>query len=62
VAGHVPRSITPAEASDSGLTSLEHMLQIPTPCTPAESLALAPPPHATAALKPSKPMFFVAGQ
>jgi hypothetical protein len=42
VAGHVPRSITPAEASDSGLTSLEHMLQIPTPCTPAESLALAP--------------------
>jgi hypothetical protein len=42
VAGHVPRSITPAEASDSGLSSLEHMLQIPTPCTPAESLALAP--------------------
>ena len=42
VAGHVPRSITPREASDSGLTSLEHMLQIPTPCTPAESLALAP--------------------
>jgi len=42
VAGHVPRSITPAEASDSGLTSLEHMLQIPTPCTPAESLALVP--------------------
>jgi len=42
VAGHVPRSITAREASDSGLTSLEHMLQIPTPCTPAESLALAP--------------------
>lgn len=42
VAGHVPRSITPREASDSGVTSLEHMLQIPTPCTPAESLALAP--------------------
>lgn len=41
-AGHVPRSITAQEASDSGLTSLEHMLQIPTPCTPAESLALAP--------------------
>ncbi|MBI2403561.1 MAG: amidohydrolase family protein, partial [Gemmatimonadetes bacterium] len=39
---HVPRSITAREASDSGLTSLEHMLQIPTPCTPAESLALAP--------------------
>jgi hypothetical protein len=42
VAGHVPRSITPQEASDSGLASLEHMLQIPTPCSPAESLALAP--------------------
>jgi imidazolonepropionase-like amidohydrolase len=42
VAGHVPRSIRAQEASDSGLTTLEHMLQIPTPCTPAESLALAP--------------------
>jgi len=42
VAGHVPRSITVREASDSGLTSIEHMLQIPTPCTPAESLALVP--------------------
>lgn len=42
VAGHVPRSITPREASDSGVTSLEHLLQVPTPCTPAESLALAP--------------------
>ena len=42
VAGHVPRGILPGDASDSGLTSLEHLLQIPTPCTPAESLALAP--------------------
>jgi hypothetical protein len=42
VAGHVPRSITPQEASDSGLGSIEHMLQLPTPCSPAESLALAP--------------------
>ncbi len=42
VAGHVPRSVLAAEASDSGLRSLEHMLQIPTPCTPPESLALAP--------------------
>lgn len=42
VAGHVPRSITPEEASDSGVSSIEHMLQVPTPCTPAESLALAP--------------------
>ena len=40
--GHVPRSITAGEASDSGLGSLEHLLQIPIPCTPAESLALAP--------------------
>ena len=42
VAGHVPRNMTPREASDSGVTSLEHMLQIPTPCTPAESVALRP--------------------
>jgi imidazolonepropionase-like amidohydrolase len=42
IAGHVPRTITAQEASDSGLTSLEHMLQIPTPCTAAESLALRP--------------------
>ena len=40
--GHVPRSITAEEASDSGLGSLEHLLQIPISCTPAESLALAP--------------------
>jgi amidohydrolase family protein len=42
VAGHVPRTITPAQASDSGVGSLEHLLQIPVFCTPAESLALAP--------------------
>lgn len=42
VAGHVPRSITPEEASDSGVSSIEHMLQVPVPCTPAESLALQP--------------------
>lgn len=40
--GHVPRSITAVEASDSGQRSLEHLLQIPSPCTPAESTALAP--------------------
>jgi imidazolonepropionase-like amidohydrolase len=40
--GHVPRSVTATEASDSGQRSLEHLLQIPSPCTPAESLALAP--------------------
>jgi len=42
VAGHVPRAITPAQVSDSGVGSLEHLLQIPVFCTPAESLALAP--------------------
>ena len=42
IAGHVPRTITPAQASDSGVGSLEHLLQIPVFCTPAESLALAP--------------------
>ncbi|MBC7898025.1 MAG: amidohydrolase family protein [Cytophagaceae bacterium] len=40
--GHVPRSVGAAEASDSGQRSLEHLLQIPFPCTPAESLAMAP--------------------
>ncbi|MFN8573987.1 MAG: amidohydrolase family protein [Gemmatimonadaceae bacterium] len=40
--GHVPRSIGAIEASDSGQRSLEHLLQIPSPCTPAESTALAP--------------------
>ena len=42
VAGHVPRTITPAEASDSGVGSLEHLLQIPVFCTPADSVRLAP--------------------
>ncbi|MGQ0766179.1 MAG: amidohydrolase family protein [Gemmatimonadota bacterium] len=42
VTGHVPRSVTAIEASDSGLRSIEHLLQIPSPCTPAESLALLP--------------------
>jgi imidazolonepropionase-like amidohydrolase len=42
VAGHVPRSVGAAAASDSGVRSLEHLLTIPNACTPAESLALAP--------------------
>ncbi len=42
VAGHVPRSVAAREASDSGLSSLEHLLQVPIPCSPAESVALAP--------------------
>ncbi len=40
--GHVPKSISVAEASDSGQRSLEHLLQFPTPCTPEDSAALRP--------------------
>jgi imidazolonepropionase-like amidohydrolase len=40
--GHVPRTVTAEEASDSGQRSIEHLLTIPTPCTPAESLSLQP--------------------
>ena len=40
--GHVPRSVSVSEASDSGQRSLEHLLQIPISCTTAESLSLAP--------------------
>jgi imidazolonepropionase-like amidohydrolase len=41
-AGHVPRVVGSAAASDSGQRSIEHLLAIPAPCTPAESLALQP--------------------
>lgn len=41
-AGHVPRVVGAADASDSGQRSIEHLLTIPTPCTRAESLALLP--------------------
>ena len=41
-AGHVSRAVGSAAASDSGQRSIEHLLGIPMPCTPAESLALAP--------------------
>lgn len=41
-AGHIPGSVTPSEASDSGQRSLEHLLQMPNQCTAAESLSLAP--------------------
>lgn len=40
--GHIPRGVSAAEASDSGQKSLEHLLAIPTPCTPADSIALQP--------------------
>jgi imidazolonepropionase-like amidohydrolase len=41
-AGHVPRSVLPEEASDSGQSSIEHLLTIPNQCTPADSIALTP--------------------
>lgn len=41
-AGHVPQSVGAVDASDSGQRSIEHMLTIPVPCTPAESIALRP--------------------
>lgn len=41
-AGHVSRAVGAAAASDSGQRSIEHLLAIPAPCTPAQSLALAP--------------------
>ena len=41
-AGHVSQAVGSADASDSGQKSIEHMLAIPAPCTPAESLALKP--------------------
>jgi imidazolonepropionase-like amidohydrolase len=41
-AGHVSRAVGSAAASDSGQRSIEHILAIPAPCTPAESTALAP--------------------
>jgi imidazolonepropionase-like amidohydrolase len=42
VAGHVPRSVGAREAVEAGVSSLEHLLQIPVPCTPEETAALAP--------------------
>jgi imidazolonepropionase-like amidohydrolase len=42
LAGHVPRGVSAREASDSGQRSLEHLINIPIPCTAAESLALRP--------------------
>jgi imidazolonepropionase-like amidohydrolase len=41
-AGHVPRVVGAAAASDSGQKSIEHLLGIPAPCTPADSVALLP--------------------
>ncbi len=41
-AGHVSRAVGAADASDSGQASIEHILAIPNPCTPAEVTTLAP--------------------
>ena len=41
-AGHVPRVVGAAAASDSGQKSIEHMLAIPVPCSVSDSIALAP--------------------
>jgi imidazolonepropionase-like amidohydrolase len=41
-AGHVPRSVGAAAASDSGQRSIEHLLTIPNQCTPEEVESLAP--------------------
>jgi imidazolonepropionase-like amidohydrolase len=41
-AGHVSRTVGAANASDSGQASIEHILSIPNPCTPAEVVDLAP--------------------
>jgi imidazolonepropionase-like amidohydrolase len=40
--GHVSQAVGAQAASDSGQRSIEHLLGIPLPCTPAESLALRP--------------------
>jgi imidazolonepropionase-like amidohydrolase len=41
-AGHVPRTVGAADASDSGQRSLEHLLTIPSQCEPGEQPALEP--------------------
>jgi imidazolonepropionase-like amidohydrolase len=40
--GHVSQAVGAANASDSGQKSIEHLLGVPAPCTPAESLQLRP--------------------
>jgi imidazolonepropionase-like amidohydrolase len=41
-AGHVPRVVGSAAASDSGQRSIEHLLAIPVDCSVADSIALQP--------------------
>ncbi len=40
--GHVPRTVLPVEASDSGQRSIEHLLTIPNQCTVDEVASLEP--------------------
>jgi hypothetical protein len=40
--GHLPRTVSAAEASDSGQRSLEHLLRIPNQCAVGDSARLAP--------------------
>ena len=42
VAGHVSAAVGAQAASDSGVRSIEHMLGVPLPCTPTDSVALVP--------------------
>jgi imidazolonepropionase-like amidohydrolase len=42
LAGHVPRVVGSAAASDSGQKSIEHLLAIPADCSVADSIALQP--------------------
>lgn len=41
-AGHVPRSVSVAEAADAGQRSLEHLTGFPNPCTAEEARGLRP--------------------
>lgn len=41
-AGHVSAAVGALAASDSGQRSIEHLLGVPLPCAPAESVALRP--------------------
>ncbi len=41
-AGHVPRSVTVAEAADAGQRSLEHLTGFPNQCSPSEAAGIRP--------------------
>ncbi len=52
-AGHVPRAVSVAEASDAGQASIEHMLGIPLACSSRETEIRARMLEATADARPS---------